>query len=61
MSGKKTIHGKFVGCHVVEKGGMAYDYYVGGIPCLIILDRDGRIVSKNHPRGGNDTSDPREL
>lgn len=30
-----------------KKGGMAYDYYVGGIPCLIILDRDGRIVSKN--------------
>ena len=30
-----------------SKGGMAYDYYVGGIPCLILLDRDGRIVSKD--------------
>lgn len=29
-----------------EKGGMAYDYFIGGIPNLIILDRDGRIISK---------------
>lgn len=51
----------FVGCHVVEKGGMAYDYYVGGIPCLIILDRDGRIVSKNTRGEETIPSDPREL
>ena len=30
-----------------KKGGMAYDYYVGGIPALIILDKEGRIVSKD--------------
>lgn len=29
-----------------KKGGMAYDYYVGGIPELIILDREGKIVSR---------------
>ncbi len=25
---------------------MAYDYYVGGIPELIIIDREGRILSR---------------
>lgn len=29
-----------------KKGGMAYDYYVGGIPELIIIDREGRILSR---------------
>ncbi len=29
-----------------RKGGMAYDYYVGGIPELIIIDREGNILSR---------------
>lgn len=29
-----------------KRGGMAYGYFIGGIPALVILDKEGRIVSK---------------
>ncbi|MEG1736807.1 MAG: TlpA disulfide reductase family protein [Odoribacter sp.] len=29
-----------------KKGGMAYDYFVNGIPALVLLDQEGRIISK---------------
>lgn len=29
-----------------KKSGMAYDYFIGGIPALIVLDKDGRILAK---------------